>query len=1385
MGNQLTGIAPAQILNAENYFTELPEYRFDASLGSTRFLKVVRAKHKEGYVVIKVFVIHDPSLPLSSYQEELTKITKYVSGFPNVLPFHKSLLTDRAGLMIRQYVHDNLYDRISTRPFLNTVEKKWIVFQLLCALEQMHGVKLCHGDIKTENVMVTSWGWMLLTDLASFKPVFLPVDNPAEFNYFFDTSRRRTCYLAPERFVDASSRNQDSLNISNTDKFDGSSPILPMQGFPAAHQFDLTETMDIFSVGCVIAELFCDGTGLFDLSQLLAYRTADFNPEPKLSKLDDNIKDMIKHMIQLDPKKRLSAKDYMSKYRGSVFPEEFYSFLKNYLCGFALMPVLTCDEKIAKIAGDMGTIKSTLYPKSNVDEKVDEDEHKEILKDDNCFVMIVSLVTSCVRSLKFSISKLTAIDLMLELSYYVSDEIILDLLLPYMFFLVSDKIPRVRARAITAITKSVKLVTIVPKNEANIFPEYILPNLSQFANDTEVIVQCAFAENISSLAETALKFLELAQLGSSVSDNDDQSQYQVCYDVELHALHELIQNKVVALLTNSDNVVKRTLMENGLTRLCVFFGRQKANDVLLSHIITFLNDKQDWQLRAAFFDSIVGIAVYIGWHCLTILKPLLQQGLKDAEEFVVVRALQALTSLVELALLQKPIIYEFIDDVCPFLCHPNQWIRYGAVGYVVACAKAMSLADVHCRLAPSVIPYLQQPVIQMDNQTVLLSVLSEPIPRPIYDYLVKSPKARTFLARLIAHQEENPGIAFASSNTDPLSQITRKLKSQGMTPQIEKKLVCLKEIILRLNAYKTNPDMQQSNELILPGVLDLSSLSSLPEAKEVDLARMAENKAETKQLQNKRNTPLAKQQQQQQQKPPPLQQQQQTPPPQQPLQQSLPQQPQLIQQQQQQQQSLPEVEKTLTNTPSSVEVQPKDRSKEGENKLVKADESDSHRTRPPTAPTAMTDQAKYAKCKQAVRRLAFFKRDQYVSDMKRKTLFNYVVENRGKQTGWKPKGQLVAHLHEHKAGVNRVVTSDDYTFFATASDDSTVKVWDTHRLDGKALTTRSKYTYTKQVGKINCLTFCQNSTTLACSSDDASIHVFRIDAGGGAGQKLPLMIEKKLNVKEEGRAVDMHQYDAGTQSIIAYATVHGYLCGWDLRQPKQKHAWKFKNDAKLGLISSFAVDPLQCWLTCGTSDGALVCWDMRFQLPITQIIHPGNARIRRIGIHPLESSWAVASIQGNNEVSMWDLETSAKRQTLWASQYPPLSQSQSSRETVLAMHASHNESKPYFITAGTDKRIRFWDLREPECSSIVAGSATDNLDHVALKYNNRLIDGTEVLYETYEKRRSNLTYDERPRRGADEPPTGHHDCITDIAVTKLPQTFLISCSQDGVVKVWK
>ena len=55
---------------------------------------------------------------------------------------------------------------------------------------QAHKHGVCHGDIKMENVMVTSWNWVMLTDFsATFKPTALPEDNPADYSYFFDTSR--------------------------------------------------------------------------------------------------------------------------------------------------------------------------------------------------------------------------------------------------------------------------------------------------------------------------------------------------------------------------------------------------------------------------------------------------------------------------------------------------------------------------------------------------------------------------------------------------------------------------------------------------------------------------------------------------------------------------------------------------------------------------------------------------------------------------------------------------------------------------------------------------------------------------------------------------------------------------------------------------------------------------------------------------------------------------------------------------------------------------------------------------------------------------------------------------------------------------------------------
>jgi len=92
MGNQLTGIAPSQILPVEQYLTDITDFHFESNLGSTRFFKVAKAQSKEGPVVVKVFVIHDPSLPLRVFKEQLEEIQAQLHDGINCLPFQKVLV---------------------------------------------------------------------------------------------------------------------------------------------------------------------------------------------------------------------------------------------------------------------------------------------------------------------------------------------------------------------------------------------------------------------------------------------------------------------------------------------------------------------------------------------------------------------------------------------------------------------------------------------------------------------------------------------------------------------------------------------------------------------------------------------------------------------------------------------------------------------------------------------------------------------------------------------------------------------------------------------------------------------------------------------------------------------------------------------------------------------------------------------------------------------------------------------------------------------------------------------------------------------------------------------------------------------------------------------
>src|SRR5579859_6124747 len=167
------------------------------------------------------------------------------------------------------------------------------------------------------------------------------------------------------------------------------------------------------------------------------------------------------------------------------------------------------------------------------------------------------------------------------------------------------------------------LVKVVSPVNAYVFPEYILPRLQLFiagAKSTpSPLVRATYASCLATLASTSSRFLDMVSalrangsLPATDPETEDgsitSSTYQTMYDVARADLTEHFEAHTKALITDADSSVRRAFL-GSVSTLCVFFGSAKANEVILSHLNTYLNDK-DWMLKCAFFETIVGVATF-------------------------------------------------------------------------------------------------------------------------------------------------------------------------------------------------------------------------------------------------------------------------------------------------------------------------------------------------------------------------------------------------------------------------------------------------------------------------------------------------------------------------------------------------------------------------------------------------------------------------------------------------------------------------------------------------------------------------------------------------------------------------------------------------------
>lgn len=839
MGARLSLLAPsAPTVAISSYVDVLGEWRYIDITNNSRFLKTIRAIDTATgqLVVIKVFI--KPSLTTSNYNLLLANITELVvkeasllSGANNVLPWHKIIETDRAGYLIRQYIKTNLYDRLSIRPFLEPIEKLFITYQLLKAILYLHdSLHVHHGDIKLENILVSSCNWVVLSDFSSYtKPTFIPEDNPSQFSFFFDTNGRRVCYLAPERFY--STGEQKVSNINDEGEYCGKDM--------------LTNEMDLFSLGCVIAELYNDGEPTFTLSQMFQY--LKYAHHPDLSGISNLlVKSIVASLLSKEPEKRPSA-DTILHNDPTGFPSYFDTFLYDFMArmnldnykGLENSDNLTIsDLKITDIYGSFDKIVSAFEFNYN-DEPIDYNPSNDAIPlrlsmpgvphgyqiksssdivSDNGATIILKLVFSLMRTLKQPDSKLKSCELVVALSERISDENKLDCSIPYLCTFVDEFIERapstsvlrlnestpksnsdnyaskVVCKALISITTILQSCSSIPPIDLHMFPEYLLPKLSSLLSASNSkpehsLIRITLASCLPTLATISKKFWLMAKNFKSTSLKKT-SQY---FPAEAHMsgklmipksqLEEDFETLELQLLTDSSASVKIACVKSILP-MCQFFGTAKTNDIILPHLITFLNDPSE-ALRYAFLSSILEIGPFLGvitFH--QYLLPLLVQTLGDSEQLVVIKVLEIFSTLVNTKVINPEsdfnalsIYKEMLTSSIILLLHPNEWIRQSVVSLVLSISDKLLYADRYTFLYPILKEYLSFDLSEI-SWTTLYPCLVKPLSRQVYDLTVTwslnaSPKSLFWQQRTFSHTNEAYGNRI-SKTTIPLAVPTGK-----------------------------------------------------------------------------------------------------------------------------------------------------------------------------------------------------------------------------------------------------------------------------------------------------------------------------------------------------------------------------------------------------------------------------------------------------------------------------------------------------------------------------------------------------------------------------------------------------------------------------------
>ena len=205
--------------------------------GSYGIVYKCKVKGTNEIVAIKKFKDNSDHSVNKSMLRELKSLK--IFNHKNIISFRESFKIDGNYFFVFDYVEKNLLQFLASNP--NGVETnlmKKIIFQICCALRQMHQMRFAHRDIKPENILIDANNNIKICDFGFARIISTNGDSQERLTEYVATR----WYRAPELLMGT--------------KYYGME-------------------IDLWSVGCIMGELI-DGNPVFpgdsDLEQLYMIR---------------------------------------------------------------------------------------------------------------------------------------------------------------------------------------------------------------------------------------------------------------------------------------------------------------------------------------------------------------------------------------------------------------------------------------------------------------------------------------------------------------------------------------------------------------------------------------------------------------------------------------------------------------------------------------------------------------------------------------------------------------------------------------------------------------------------------------------------------------------------------------------------------------------------------------------------------------------------------------------------------------------------------------------------------------------------------------------------------------------------------------------------------